>query len=85
MLKNKPTINLNGTDRNTLFQQYRVAFLKCNEVMKHLETIEFNARDYPQGTESWQEARSEFVTHHLAISQAMEYFLDLAQFVSIKK
>lgn len=57
-----PTVNLNGTSRQSLFDQYYGALQAVQAAIVALMAIEVHGRDYPNHTEPWSVARKEHVT-----------------------
>lgn len=55
-----PTVHLNGTSAEVLFETYRNAWNKVQEARAALFAVEFHPRDYyPQGEEAFKKAREE--------------------------
>jgi hypothetical protein len=55
-----PTIHLNGTSADNLFEEYRAVRKAVNAARELLVAATCNQRDfYPQGSDTWQQARIE--------------------------
>ena len=57
----KPTIHLNGSSKQMLFDGWYNAYQKVREALNAIEAIPINARDYyPQGDDTWKMAVMEY-------------------------
>jgi hypothetical protein len=54
-----PTVNLNGTSRQTLINDYQEALFAVRTAQVKLAAVEFNGRDYQQNAGDWVRARCE--------------------------
>ena len=54
-----PTVNLNGTSRQALINDYQAALLAVRNASSKLAAVEFNPRDYQQAPGDWTKARVE--------------------------
>lgn len=54
-----PTVNLNGTSRQALIDDYRAAWFAVRNAQIKLVAIGFNPRDYQQAPGIWTKARIE--------------------------
>jgi hypothetical protein len=55
----KPTIHMNGTSANQLYEDYEEALDSVREAIKMLEKASPNGRDYPQGDAAYTTAKKE--------------------------
>ena len=75
-----PTIHLNGTSPESLRDQYLEAASAIRDAMNKAQSVEFNGRDYyPQGPEVFSRARTEFTSRIIALRDAMDYFMKVAE------
>jgi hypothetical protein len=76
----KPTIHLNGTSRELLFEGYLVASNAVGDAIAALGRIEFNSRDYyPQGPSAWKAAVLEHSSRLERLAAVKQELMDLAE------
>lgn len=69
-----PTVHLNGTSRQMLFDDYNDAYKKLIEFRDSFHSIEFNARDYyVQSNTAFSAARAERDIMEHKIGSLMQY------------
>lgn len=69
-----PTIHLNGTGADNLYQEYKAAWNSVKAAREALVHATCNARDfYPQGDDAFQRAREERSEAFLHLHQVEEY------------
>lgn len=69
-----PTIHLNGTGAQTLFDEYRTAMKAVRLAASVLTSATCNARDfYPQGDAAWARARDERADAFRKLQELEEY------------
>lgn len=69
-----PTLHLNGTGREALQRDYQAAYKALVAFRDAFAAIEFNARDYyPQGNQTYSQARLERDLEIERIGQLMMY------------
>jgi hypothetical protein len=79
----KPTIHLNGTSPERLFEDYHNASRAVNAAIDVLANIEFNARDYyPQGDKVFELARAQRVEQFTKLREIRDELREVAAYVS---
>lgn len=76
-----PTISINGTSAETLLEDYRAAYEALSTALDALTRIEFNARDYAQqenGWENWKAAQAAQQARWAAVSAVRDDMLAIA-------
>ena len=69
-----PTIHLNGTGAQALFDEYRAAMKAVRVAAEALTSATCNARDfYPQGDAAWAQARDERADAFRKLQEVSEY------------
>jgi hypothetical protein len=78
----KPTIHLNGTSPERLFEGYHKAFLAVNAAIDALADIEFHARDYyPQDDKVFGLARAQRVERFTQLREIRDELGAVAEYV----
>ena len=78
-----PTIHLNGTSAERLFESYHAAWRSVEEARDALGKIEFNARDYyVQQPEAWPTARAEMQARHEKLKAVSDELMTIMQHVN---
>lgn len=62
-----PVVNLNGTPRQTLEDQWTVVHEAIQNLQQAVFGLEFHGRDYP-GPEAWAAAQDRLVAHMKAVA-----------------
>jgi hypothetical protein len=79
----KPTIHLNGTSPERLFEDYHKASLAVNAAIDALADIEFHSRDYyPQDNKAFELARAQRVEQFTKLREIRDELRDVAEYVS---
>jgi hypothetical protein len=79
----KPTIHLNGTSPERLFEDYHKASLAVDAAIDALASIEFNSRDYyPQDNKAFELARAQRVEQFIKLRDVRDELRDVAEYVS---
>jgi hypothetical protein len=69
-----PTIHLNGTGADSLYNEYRAVRKAVSSASDALVAATCNARDfYPQDSDAWQQARNERAEALQMLQQVYEY------------
>ena len=77
-----PTVHLNGTGAQDLFDGYKNARTAVNDAIDAICKIEFNARDYyPQGPDAYSEARKEQIKRVEMMQSVSDDFLTIAMHI----
>lgn len=76
----KPTLHLNGTSANSLYEGYIEAWKAIHAAIDHLAAAAPHGRDYyPQGPDAYDEARKEHNKRMNALQSMSEDMMNLAQ------
>jgi hypothetical protein len=79
----KPTINLNGTSPERLFEDYHNASCAVNAAIDALASIEFHFRDYyPQDDKVFELARAQRVEQFTKLREIRDELREVAAYVS---
>lgn len=71
-----PTVHLNGTGYQDLWNGYEAAYEAVRDATKVLGKIELNARDYyVQDSDAFTKARDHQIEQFIALAQVEEYLL----------
>ena len=77
-----PTVHLNGTGAQDLFDGYKNARTAVNDAIDAIRKIEFNPRDYhPQGPDAYSEARKEQTKRVEMMQSVSDDFLTIAMHI----
>lgn len=69
-----PTIHLNGTSPETLFDEYNAVRISLIKTVSALEDATCNARDfYVQGDGAWEKARNERTAMFAKLREVQDY------------
>ena len=75
-----PTIHLNGTGAQALFDEYRTAMKAVRAAADALAAATCNGRDfYPQGGAAWSQARDERADAFRKLQEVEEYLAAWAE------
>lgn len=70
----KPTIHLNGTSAQSLFDEYHAFYKALDSAASYLASATCNPRDfYPQGENAWPQARAERDQAFELLKQLQDY------------
>lgn len=72
-----PTINNNGTDRETLMLAYLDAHKACSALLDAMDKATPHGRDYQLAPDRYEKARDEFSEHRRNINKAGSYLMDV--------
>jgi hypothetical protein len=79
----KPTIHLNGTSPERLFEDYHNAYRAVNAAIEALANVEFHPRDYyPQDDKVFELARAQRVEQFTKLREIRDELRDVAEYVS---
>jgi hypothetical protein len=79
----KPTIHLNGTSPERLFEDYHNAYRAVNAAIEALVNVEFHPRDYyPQDNKAFELARAQRVEQFIKLRDVRDELRDVAEYVS---
>lgn len=74
-----PTIHLNGSDKQSLLNEYIAAADAIRDAVAAFNNIDFNARDYyVQGNDAFRAASKEIDEHFHNLKKADTYLMDVA-------
>ena len=71
-----PLIHSNGSNKESLRQDYHQAYLNLQESIKAFRYIDFNGRDYPLNFEKANEDRKEMWNKLSVVSSYLAYHVD---------
>jgi hypothetical protein len=79
----KPTIHLNGTSPERLFEGYINAYRAVDAAIEALANIEFHSRDYyPQDDKAFELARAQRVEQFTKLREVRAELGEVAEYVS---
>ena len=78
----KPTIHLNGTSPERLFEGYHAAYHAVNVAIEALANVEFHSRDYyPQDNKAFELARAQRVEQFTKLREVRDELWSVAEYV----